>query len=339
MGVVHLAEHVGLGRKVALKLLGPGLDTDAEFRERFVSESRLAASLDHPNIVPIYEAGEHDGRPVVDDSVWIARRDAEGGLLARLDPDTGEVQQEVRPLPGSYALAHDEEHGALWATGTFGHVNRIDLATGELTSTRFEGRNFYLAVGGGYAWTTDEARGVVHQFDENGTLVKTWATGAGARSVVYSDGTVWVGNQDAGTVTEIDPASGEVNSYLFEHQLNAIAAGSGRVLVELGPAPTFETRIAALDGEVAKLFVRAFWLEPADPALLSTSLGQKVMDATCARMVRPVESGGQIEFRPEVAVALPTVSADGRTYTFTMQPGFAFSPPADEAVTAETGSR
>ena len=62
MAVVYLAEHLGLERKVAIKVLAPGLADDARFRDRFVRESRMAASLDHPNVIPIYEAGESDGR-------------------------------------------------------------------------------------------------------------------------------------------------------------------------------------------------------------------------------------------------------------------------------------
>ena len=57
MGVVYLAEHVHLGRRVALKFLGPGLSDSADFSERFVRESRVAASLQHPNIVTVYEVG------------------------------------------------------------------------------------------------------------------------------------------------------------------------------------------------------------------------------------------------------------------------------------------
>src|SRR4051812_12181818 len=53
MGVVYEAEHLHLGRAVALKLLAPGLGGD--FRERFVRESQLAASLSHPNIVTVYD--------------------------------------------------------------------------------------------------------------------------------------------------------------------------------------------------------------------------------------------------------------------------------------------
>src|SRR3954451_8182183 len=62
MAVVYRAEDMRLGRKVALKLLPPLLADSEQFRQRFMRESRLAASLDHPNIVPIYEAGEADGQ-------------------------------------------------------------------------------------------------------------------------------------------------------------------------------------------------------------------------------------------------------------------------------------
>ena len=61
MGVVYRAEQVRLGRKVALKLLAPELAENQGFRARFEHESRLAAVLDHPNIVPLFEAGEADG--------------------------------------------------------------------------------------------------------------------------------------------------------------------------------------------------------------------------------------------------------------------------------------
>ena len=61
MGVVYLAEQVRLERRVALKVISPELAHDAAFRTRFERESRVAASIDHPNVVPIYEAGEAEG--------------------------------------------------------------------------------------------------------------------------------------------------------------------------------------------------------------------------------------------------------------------------------------
>lgn len=62
MGAVYLATDTELGRRVALKVLAPELSDDEKFRHRFIAESRIAASLDHANIVPVYEAGEVDGR-------------------------------------------------------------------------------------------------------------------------------------------------------------------------------------------------------------------------------------------------------------------------------------
>src|SRR2546423_221597 len=61
MGVVHLANDETLDRRVALKLLAPGLAENPAFRERFIRESRLAASIDHPHIVPVYESGNSNG--------------------------------------------------------------------------------------------------------------------------------------------------------------------------------------------------------------------------------------------------------------------------------------
>jgi hypothetical protein len=62
MGVVYQATDLALDRTVALKVLAEELAEDAVFRRRFIGECKIAASLDHPNIVPIYAAGEHDGR-------------------------------------------------------------------------------------------------------------------------------------------------------------------------------------------------------------------------------------------------------------------------------------
>ena len=61
MGVVYLATHTGLDRRVALKLLSPDYAEDEAFRARFLRESKLAAAIDHPNIIPIYDAGEIEG--------------------------------------------------------------------------------------------------------------------------------------------------------------------------------------------------------------------------------------------------------------------------------------
>ncbi len=62
MGVIYQATQLTLQRTVALKLVAPELAYEESFRERFKREAQLAASLDHPNILPVYEAGEIDGQ-------------------------------------------------------------------------------------------------------------------------------------------------------------------------------------------------------------------------------------------------------------------------------------
>ena len=88
MGVVYRAHDLVLDRKLALKLLAPELAEDESFRERFLRESRIAASLDHPAIIPIYDAGEVAGR------LYIAMRLVDGIDLKRLLADQGALDAE-----------------------------------------------------------------------------------------------------------------------------------------------------------------------------------------------------------------------------------------------------
>jgi serine/threonine-protein kinase len=61
MGVVYRAEHINLQRRAAIKIIAPDLADSIGFRERFTREARIAAALQHPNIVTVYDAGEVDG--------------------------------------------------------------------------------------------------------------------------------------------------------------------------------------------------------------------------------------------------------------------------------------
>jgi hypothetical protein len=104
MGVVYRARDLALDRDVALKLLAPHLADDVSFRERFLTESRVAASLEHPNVVPIHDAGEIDGQ------LYIAMRLVEGSdLKAVLREGPLEAARAVRLLE-QVASALDAAH-------------------------------------------------------------------------------------------------------------------------------------------------------------------------------------------------------------------------------------
>jgi serine/threonine protein kinase len=92
MSEVYRASNPRLGNHVAVKLLARELAEDKVFQERFVRESRLAASLNHPNVVPIFDAGESQGLP------FIAMRYVDG-------PDLKQLIARDGPLPLEYATA------------------------------------------------------------------------------------------------------------------------------------------------------------------------------------------------------------------------------------------
>jgi serine/threonine protein kinase len=105
MGVVYLAENLRLKRKIALKLLPPELVEDKDFRERFSRESQMAAAIEHPNIVPIYEAGEVNGL------LYISMRYVPGSDLKSLIEKEGPLSLErVVHLLDQAASALDDAH-------------------------------------------------------------------------------------------------------------------------------------------------------------------------------------------------------------------------------------
>ena len=107
MGVVYSAVEERLDRPVALKLIAHQHAADAEFRDRFERESRLAASIDHPNVVPIYAAGEEDDRP------YLVMRLVRGTDLQALLGERGALDLPLATkLVAQVAAALDAAHAA-----------------------------------------------------------------------------------------------------------------------------------------------------------------------------------------------------------------------------------
>jgi hypothetical protein len=104
MGAVYEATQLSLDRTVALKVLASALGADDEFRARFRREAMLQAALDHPNIVPVYEAGEDD------ESLFIAMKLVRGNDLKRLAQDGNLEPERALAILAQAAAALDAAH-------------------------------------------------------------------------------------------------------------------------------------------------------------------------------------------------------------------------------------
>jgi tRNA A-37 threonylcarbamoyl transferase component Bud32 len=128
MGVVYRAEQVRLGRTVAVKVIAPELARDPGFRERFERESRVAASIEHPNVIPVYEAGETDGE------LYITMRYVEGTDLRALIARSGRLE------PARAAQVVAQVGAALDAAHSSGLVHR-DVKPGNVLVATIGGRD------------------------------------------------------------------------------------------------------------------------------------------------------------------------------------------------------
>ena len=105
MSVVYQAENLRLNNVIALKVLAPELAADDVFRARFLEESRIAASLNHPNVIPIYDMGSQD------ELLYIAMRYVSGTDLRQMIKKRGRLQSETALfLLGQAARALDTAH-------------------------------------------------------------------------------------------------------------------------------------------------------------------------------------------------------------------------------------
>jgi serine/threonine protein kinase len=161
MGVLYLAVEPGLERRVALKLIAPEAAADEVFARRFAEESKIAASIEHPNVVPIYAAGEEGGVP------FIAMRYVAGADLARrlardgrLEPAAaveliaqigngldaihaaGLIHRDVKPANVLLAGEAGAEHAYIT---DFGVARNVATESGLTQTGRFVGTLDYVA--------------------------------------------------------------------------------------------------------------------------------------------------------------------------------------------------
>jgi YVTN family beta-propeller protein len=246
---------------------------------------------------------EPAGVAVGEGAVWVA--DDEDATVSRIDPDTNGVTATIPVGAGASGIAVGD--GAVWVAQTLDDsVTRIDPSTNAVTSTiRVGHAPTGVAAAGGSVWVANSQSGTISRIDAaKGAVVSTTPLGQSPYSVAVADGLVWVSVQ---TGSGVEPAGRP--------------GGRVRIVAPRDFGSTDPTQSAAGDPSQANSFGLQY-------ATAATLLDYPDL---------PAPAGDRLE--PEVARAMPSISRDGRTYTFRLRRGFRFSPPSNQPVTARAYQR
>jgi DNA-binding SARP family transcriptional activator/ABC-type transport system substrate-binding protein len=267
-------------------------------------------------------------------SVWVVQG---GSRVLRIEPDTGQVEYRWRVRDASDVHVAD---GAAWLVSHGdGKMRRVDPATNLITgSVQLRPGGCCTAAGGGFVWI-EGYNSTVWKYSRLANPPAPLASrklAATGGSLAYGNGALWATTGSAGTVTRIDPLTNATKTFTVGHEAGPVAVSDG--LLAVGVGPTAADATADLRGRVAHFISINDWLDDTDPAVAKEPWQWQLEYATCAKLMNHPDAPAPAGWRvvPEVAAAHPTVSTDGRTYSFRIRPGFRFSPPSNEPVTAET---
>jgi serine/threonine protein kinase len=282
MGVVYLAEQPALGRKVAIKVIAPSLASDPDYLERFRRESRLAAAIEHPNAIPIYEAGVAD-----EDMPYLVMRYVEGEDLSSL------LRREGRLETRRAAAIVDQIAGALDEAHARGLVHRDVKPANVIVESR---------RGTEHAYLTDF--GLTREMDASSGVT---ATGR------------WVGTIDYASPEQIKgkPVDARCDVYALGCVLFTTLTGHlpfereedvAKLYAHVSePPPAPSELVEGVSDELDVVVERAMAKEPDDRYLSAGDLGRAALSAaTGAPVSQPEHSVATGEAAPVTQPAEPT---------------------------------
>jgi peptide/nickel transport system substrate-binding protein len=258
--------------------------------------------------------------------VWVAN--SLDHTVVRVDPVTDKPGRRFSIDAGADAIAVGDR--AVWVTSREeGILSRVDPSSGRVTPIHVGNGPAAVAVAASAVWVANSQDATVWKVDPaTNRVVGTVSVGEGPSGIaVERGGTVWVSNETSGTLSKIDPAAGKVvGSVAVGEQPQDVAAGPSMVYVAArgtGTAHRGGTLTVAVanppgvyEGGIA---------EALDPAL---GYGEEALTTlTNDGLLGYGRLGGTDSHRvvPDLAVALPTITDGGRTYTFQLRPGIHYS--------------
>jgi YVTN family beta-propeller protein len=283
-----------------------------------------------PNKIPIANVvpGGPGAAAALGKTVWIA---PSSGLLSRVDPRTGRVVKTIDPSAAPTAVAVGRD--AVWvADSDAGTVTRVD-SSGLLTRITVGGSPSAVALDDSGVWVANRSDDTVVRIDPSTRAVSaTIPVGKAPSGVAVGPDSVWVANSGDGTVSRIDPEAREVVETIeIGESPQSVLAADGRIWVTVA-----RQTIGSVEASGGTARLRVESIDSVDPALAGSFWSIQLLAATCAYPLnyrdKPAPAGTKLI--PEVAESLPTRSANGRSYTFTIRKGIRFS--SGEPVTAQT---
>jgi YVTN family beta-propeller protein len=293
--------------------------------------------------------------------IWVANTLA--GTVSRISPVTSQVVQTISV--GTEPTGIASGGGSVWvADAAASTVSVLNPVSGQLTATiALPSPPFGVAFGAGAVWVTSPQDNSVTRVDPgSGQPGQQIPVGAGPTAITFGFGSVWVANGLDSTVSRVDPGTDAVAATIPAGDgpdALAIAGGSVWAADRLASALT---RISARNGNAAPMIpvgagpvalaavggdvwvaagppassppvggtLRVVSVIPPtsiDPALLYPWAQAQFSDATYDTLVTFQKTGGSsgLQLVPDLALAMPTVTADGTVYTFTLRPGLRYS--------------
>jgi peptide/nickel transport system substrate-binding protein len=254
-----------------------------------------------------------------DGALWIA--DSVGGAVLRVDPSTEETETvPLAGLPSGVAFTPE----GVWVSIAPNLVARVDVANRTVVLTQPVGNGPTAVVSAfGSIWVANHLDGTVTRVDPStGRAAATIPVGLGPNALAVAGGSLWVANELDDAVAEVDPGTnGVVSSVLVGGAAVSLASDVDGLWLAVG-ASASEHRGGTLNVSSDVAFPTSL-----DPAIVYDTEGWRILSMTNDGLLAYKKVGGPdgATLVPDLASALPTVSADGLTYRFPLRRGIRYS--------------